>query len=108
MHDSPPPAAEIRQVASLVEALAVRGIWLRRYDFDIAFFGTFQLEFTMGHKRARITWDGRERVLSIERATVESQSNSASWHILQESRRESSGAALAEVESQVLSALSGT
>lgn len=108
MLHSPPPAAEIRQVALLVEALGIRGISLRRYDLDPAFFGSFQLEFAMGRRRARLTWDGRERILSLERAAVQSEGESASWQILQESKRESSGAALAEVESQVLSALSGT
>jgi hypothetical protein len=107
MHRSPPPAAEIRQVAFLVEALEDSGISLRRYDIDPAFFGTFQLEFAMGHTRARLTWDGRERVLSVERANVQSQSDPASWHVVQESRHDSSGAALAEVQSQVLSALLG-
>ena len=108
MHLRPPHAAEIHQVAKLVESLGSCGIALRRYDFDPAFFGTFQLEFAKGHARARLTWDGRERVLSVERATVQSQSDSASWQVLQESRQESPDAALAEVESQVLSVLNGT
>ena len=107
MHSSSPYAAEIHQVSVLVEALGSKGVELRRYDFDPAFFGTFQLEFARGHTRARLTWDGRERVLSVERAAVQSQNSSAPWQVLQELRQESSGAALAQVESQVLSALSG-
>jgi YD repeat-containing protein len=106
MHSHPSHAAEIRQVAVLVEALGGKSIVLRRCDYDPAFFGSFQLEFAKGHKRARLTWDGRERLLSIERATVQSQSASAQWRTLQELKQESSGAALSEVESQVLSALS--
>jgi hypothetical protein len=107
MHHLPRHASEIHEVAKLVESLESTGVTLRRYDFDPAFFGSFQLEFARGHTRARLTWDGRERVLSLERATVQSQSDSASWQVLQESRQESSAAALAALESQVLSALSG-
>ncbi len=105
MPPSPPPAAQIRQVAALVEALESRGVALRRYDYDPAFFGTFQLEFSRGHTRARLTWDGRERVLSVERAEVRNQSDSASWQVLRELKQESSGVALGEVEPQAFSAL---
>ena len=108
MPSLPPHAAQIRQVAVLVEALESKGVSLRRYDFDPAFFGTFQLEFARGHARARFTWDGRERVLSVERAIGQSQSDAASWQVLLESRQESSDAALTEVASQALSALGET
>ncbi len=106
MHPGAPQATEVRQVAELVEALGSKGIALRRYDYDPAFFGTFQLEFSRGHTRARLTWDGRERVLSVERACVKNQSAPAAWQLLRELKQESSSLALAELESQALSALS--
>jgi hypothetical protein len=105
---SPQHSAEIRQVAELVAVLGCSGVSLRRYDFDSAFFGSFQLEFARGHARACLTWDGRERVMITERATVQSERDSASWQTLQESRLESSEAALAEVQSLALSVLSAT
>jgi YD repeat-containing protein len=105
MHSGALHATEIREVSSLVEGLGDKGIELRRYDYDPAFFGTFQLEFSKGHTRARLTWDGRERMLSVERATVQSQNDLARWQLIHELRQESSRVALAEVESQVLAAL---
>ena len=106
MHPSPPHAAQLRHVAVLVEVLASKGLALRRFDLDPGFFGSFQLEFARGHSRARLTWDGRERVLSVEHAAVMNQGESARWQVLREMKCESSDEALAEVESQVTSALS--
>lgn len=105
MHPSDVLASFLRSAADLVAALATQHVLLRRFDYDPAFFGTFQFEFSKGHQRARATWDARERVLTLETARVQNDSQRVNWQVVEESRREDSESALTDLHAQVLNLL---
>ena len=105
MHPSVTHSSKVRAAADLVAALGTERVELRRYDYDPAFFGTFQFEFAKGHRRARVTWYGRERVLTLEVARVQNMNQQVDWELVEESRRETSDEALANLQAQVLSLL---
>jgi hypothetical protein len=84
-----------------VASLQRHEVLLRRFDFDPAFFGTFQFEFSKRHQRSRATWGGRERILTFEAAMVQSDSQRAIWQIIDESKREDGSSALAVLQDRI-------
>jgi hypothetical protein len=95
----------LQLAADLTAALGKEKVLLRRVSYDPAFFGTFQFEFAKEHKRARVTWDGRERVLTLEVASVQNESQHANWQVVHESRQESPESVFSNLQASVLGLL---
>ena len=75
------------ELARLAERLAGRNRAIYRHSFDYMHFGSWVLEAGTRKRRVRVTWDGRESILSAS-VTEYGDSPGPDWEPLSERRFE--------------------
>jgi hypothetical protein len=75
MTAAPAPVDHFESVAWLLKELAPARIELHEHQYSRRAFGSFVVVLTSGRKEVRLTWDGRDAVLSVDFR----QSRSETW-----------------------------
>jgi hypothetical protein len=67
------------QLARLSKKLGDDGIALYSHRYDALSFGSWVVDAGTRHRRVRVTYDGREGLLRVEDAVVNSNSSPTEW-----------------------------
>jgi hypothetical protein len=69
----------LKSLQSLLEDLAAQDIALHSHEYSGMAFGNFTLVFGARHKKARFSWDEKDRILTVEYQKMQSETVEGSW-----------------------------
>ena len=90
--DSEEALQHLRRVVSLAERLRAYSIAVYAYQYNYLAFGSWSLVAGNRHRRVRLTWDGKEFLLSCAASEFRGSSAPASWKPLESKRLEGADA----------------
>lgn len=74
----------LNALAELATRLAVDGVEIYSVTYHSKVFGSWEIEAGRRRVRVRVSWDGKDRHLSVSTATLESGSTERKWQLAEE------------------------
>jgi hypothetical protein len=79
LSDSEASLRHLEAVATLAQRLHQRAIAVLEYRYDFLAFGSWRLVAGSRHRRIRLTWDGKESLLSSSTSAFQGSGSSPAW-----------------------------
>jgi hypothetical protein len=82
-HDSDATLEHLRRVVSFAECLGPHSMAVFEHHYHYLSFGSWILVAGNRHRRAQLTWDGKEFLLSCQVSDFQGSSAPASWRLFE-------------------------